>query len=195
MRPFCGMRRCRTWMSIRRGAKRWQKLSPISSPPPQRWSGKSGRSWPRRMRTQGTAASPRRSHRNEQAQPVVSRCLERSWHAGRPAQAQRRGGEARFEGGKIDLKVRTSNSSVACATNLACRPAMSAGQGIRKVPRDLEVSVESGAANLRYLVDSYLDWAARQDIPIVEGVAVDLNTVETAPWSRLGGGCRGAFVH
>ena len=55
--------------------------------------------------------------------------------------------------------------------------------------------MESGAANLRYLVDSYLDWAARQDIPIVEGVAVDLNTVETAPWSRLGAGCRGAFVH
>src|SRR4051812_39528236 len=48
---------------------------------------------------------------------------------------------------------------------------------------------------LRYLIDTYLDWAARQQVPIVEGVAVDLNVIETAPWSRLGGGARAAFVH
>ena len=34
----------------------------------------------------------------------------------------------------------------------------------------------------------------RQGIPIVEAVAVDLNAVETAPWPRLGGGARAAFV-
>ncbi len=46
----------------------------------------------------------------------------------------------------------------------------------------------------RCLVDSYLDWMGRQGIPIVEGVAVDLNAVETAPWPRLGGGARATFV-
>jgi mannose-6-phosphate isomerase-like protein (cupin superfamily) len=55
--------------------------------------------------------------------------------------------------------------------------------------------VASANSNLRYLIDSYLVWAARQQIPVVEGVAVDLNTLETAPWARLGGECRGAFVH
>ena len=48
---------------------------------------------------------------------------------------------------------------------------------------------------LRYLIDSYLDWTKVQNIPIVEGVAVDLNTIETAPWPRLGEDCRAAFVH
>ena len=52
----------------------------------------------------------------------------------------------------------------------------------------------SDKGDLRYLIDSYLDWTARQGIPIVEGVAVDLNAVETAPWPRLGGGARAAFV-
>jgi mannose-6-phosphate isomerase-like protein (cupin superfamily) len=43
-------------------------------------------------------------------------------------------------------------------------------------------------------VDTYLEWMARERIPIVEGVAVDLNQVETAPWPRLGSGARAAFV-
>ncbi len=47
---------------------------------------------------------------------------------------------------------------------------------------------------LRYLIDSYLEWAARQGVPIIEGIAVDLNAVETAPWPRLGGKCRAAVV-
>jgi mannose-6-phosphate isomerase-like protein (cupin superfamily) len=55
--------------------------------------------------------------------------------------------------------------------------------------------VASANSSLRYLIDSYLEWAAHQQIPIVEGVAVDLNAIETSPWPRLGGGCRGAFVH
>jgi mannose-6-phosphate isomerase-like protein (cupin superfamily) len=56
-------------------------------------------------------------------------------------------------------------------------------------------AVANGAANLRYLIDSYLVWAAGENIPLVEGVAVDLNAVETAPWPRFGGGVRAAFVH
>jgi mannose-6-phosphate isomerase-like protein (cupin superfamily) len=43
-------------------------------------------------------------------------------------------------------------------------------------------------------VDTYLEWMGRQGIPIVESVALDLNAVETAPWARLGGGARAAFV-
>ena len=50
-------------------------------------------------------------------------------------------------------------------------------------------------AALRYLIDTYLVWSTQQGIPVVEGVAVDLNTIETAPWARLGGGCKAAFVH
>ena len=50
------------------------------------------------------------------------------------------------------------------------------------------------ANNLRYLIDSYQDWMAREGIPVVEGIAVDLNGVTTAPWARLGNGVRGAFV-
>jgi mannose-6-phosphate isomerase-like protein (cupin superfamily) len=47
---------------------------------------------------------------------------------------------------------------------------------------------------LRYLIDSYLEWAARQGVPIIEGIAIDLNAVETAPWPRLGGKCRAGIV-
>ena len=50
------------------------------------------------------------------------------------------------------------------------------------------------SGNLRYLIDSYKDWMASERIPIAEGIAVDLHRVETAPWPRLGGGVRGAFV-
>lgn len=49
--------------------------------------------------------------------------------------------------------------------------------------------------NPRILIDSYLDWAARQQIPVIENDAVDLGTVTTAPWRRLGGGCRAALLH
>ncbi len=62
-----------------------------------------------------------------------------------------------------------------------------------KIP-DMETAV-GAKPDLRYLIDSYLVWAARQDIPIVEGVAVDLHHVETTSWPRVGVGCRGAFVH
>src|SRR5215468_8030983 len=55
-------------------------------------------------------------------------------------------------------------------------------------------SVADDKGKLRYLLDSYLEWAARQGVPIVEGIAVDLNAVETSPWPRLGKGVRAAFV-
>src|ERR1019366_344126 len=48
---------------------------------------------------------------------------------------------------------------------------------------------------LRYLIDSYLDWTALQQIPVIQGASLYLGAVETAPWSRLGGGCRAAFLH
>ena len=50
-------------------------------------------------------------------------------------------------------------------------------------------------AEAKFLLDPYLDWARREGIPIAEGAAVDLNTVELASWLRIGPGCRGAFVH
>jgi mannose-6-phosphate isomerase-like protein (cupin superfamily) len=55
--------------------------------------------------------------------------------------------------------------------------------------------LSGGKADFRYLIDSYLEWAAGQQIPVVEGLAIDLDSVATAPWPRLGGGCRGAFLH
>jgi mannose-6-phosphate isomerase-like protein (cupin superfamily) len=55
--------------------------------------------------------------------------------------------------------------------------------------------LSGGKADFRYLIDSYLDWAAGQRIPVVEDLCVDLDQVATAPWGRLGGGCRAAFLH
>jgi uncharacterized RmlC-like cupin family protein len=47
----------------------------------------------------------------------------------------------------------------------------------------------------RYLIDSYLEWVRAEGIPVLEDFAFDLRAVETAPWPRLGGGSRGAYVH
>ena len=47
----------------------------------------------------------------------------------------------------------------------------------------------------RYLLDSYLEWSKGQGIPLVDGVAVDLNNVATESWTRLGDNCQAAFVH
>ncbi|HEY6259927.1 MAG TPA: hypothetical protein VIY51_29465 [Xanthobacteraceae bacterium] len=55
--------------------------------------------------------------------------------------------------------------------------------------------MSGGTTNFRYLIDSYLDWVARERVPVVEGLGVDLDDVATAPWPRLGGGCRAALVH
>jgi len=53
----------------------------------------------------------------------------------------------------------------------------------------------AGKAKLRYLLDTYLDWAKGEALPIHAAVALDLLAVETQPWKRLGPGVRGAFVH
>ena len=48
---------------------------------------------------------------------------------------------------------------------------------------------------LRYLIDSYLDWCGAQNIPMIDAIGLDLFSVETEPWPRLGQGVRAAFVH
>jgi mannose-6-phosphate isomerase-like protein (cupin superfamily) len=45
----------------------------------------------------------------------------------------------------------------------------------------------------KFLLDSYLDFANAQGIPVVEDYAIDLLTMETAPWDRFG--LNGAFAH
>jgi hypothetical protein len=45
----------------------------------------------------------------------------------------------------------------------------------------------------RYLIDTYLDWAAQEAIPVIEDFGVDLLAVETKPWARIG--ANGALVH
>jgi mannose-6-phosphate isomerase-like protein (cupin superfamily) len=42
-------------------------------------------------------------------------------------------------------------------------------------------------------IDPYLDWVAREGIPIHEGIALDLFAAETSPWARYG--AKGAAVH
>ena len=45
----------------------------------------------------------------------------------------------------------------------------------------------------KYLVDPYLNWARAEGVPIVEGAALDLLTLETQPWARFG--MKGAICH
>ena len=47
----------------------------------------------------------------------------------------------------------------------------------------------------RFLIDSYLEWATGEGVPLVEGFGLDLLAVETAPWPRMGGDARGAYAH
>ena len=51
------------------------------------------------------------------------------------------------------------------------------------------------AAEAKFLLDPYLDWARREGIPIYEDFSLDLLTAETRPWPRFGDRCGGAFVH
>jgi cupin superfamily acireductone dioxygenase involved in methionine salvage len=55
------------------------------------------------------------------------------------------------------------------------------------------MSDTSGTKEARFLFDPYLDWTKGEGIPVVEGLGVDLNKVETKPWARMGSD--GAFVH
>jgi quercetin dioxygenase-like cupin family protein len=45
----------------------------------------------------------------------------------------------------------------------------------------------------RYGVDSYKEWLAREELRVVEGLAIDCRKVETAPWPRAG--TRAAALH
>ena len=45
------------------------------------------------------------------------------------------------------------------------------------------------------LRDPYLEWVAREGVPIRTGLAFDLLNEPTAPWPRLGGTTRGAYIH
>ena len=41
-------------------------------------------------------------------------------------------------------------------------------------------------AEPRYGIDPYAEWVARENIPVAEGLALDLFQVETADWPRMG---------
>ena len=49
------------------------------------------------------------------------------------------------------------------------------------------MSVTAGAAKptAPYMVNSYMEWAVGEGVPIVEDFAVDLGTAEVSPWARL----------
>jgi mannose-6-phosphate isomerase-like protein (cupin superfamily) len=51
----------------------------------------------------------------------------------------------------------------------------------------------SEPADSKFCLDPYLDWAACEGVPIVEGFAVDLHKVDTKPWARFG--TDGAIIH
>ena len=46
---------------------------------------------------------------------------------------------------------------------------------------------------LKWLIDPYQDWVEAEGLPIYEGLALDLKTLETTSWPRMG--ADGAFVH
>ena len=50
-------------------------------------------------------------------------------------------------------------------------------------------------AETRFLIDSYLEWASREGVPLLDDFGLDLLAVPTAPWPRMGGDARGAIVH
>jgi len=47
--------------------------------------------------------------------------------------------------------------------------------------------------DIQWLIDGYGAWVAGEAIPVVEDVSIDLEAIETGPWSRMG--VDGAFVH
>ncbi|HEY4746340.1 MAG TPA: hypothetical protein VIH38_02210, partial [Steroidobacteraceae bacterium] len=48
-------------------------------------------------------------------------------------------------------------------------------------------------AKPRYGVDAYLDWVAKEGLPVAEDFAIDLFAVETAMWPRCA--VKAAAVH
>jgi hypothetical protein len=49
---------------------------------------------------------------------------------------------------------------------------------------------EKGEDTMR---DPYLEWVARQDVPVVEDFGIDIRKVPVKPWARYG--MHGAFCH
>jgi quercetin dioxygenase-like cupin family protein len=47
----------------------------------------------------------------------------------------------------------------------------------------------------RYGVDAYLEWVAKEGLPVAEDFGIDLFAVATAPWPRCGDGVKAAAVH
>src|SRR4051812_22947072 len=56
-------------------------------------------------------------------------------------------------------------------------------------------SLAPTTAPIRYMVDSYLEWAKQEGPPIIEDFGVDLVEAETGRWPRLGDGCKGAIIN
>ena len=48
-------------------------------------------------------------------------------------------------------------------------------------------------SEIRWVIDGYEEFLAREGVPVVSGLAIDLMKVETKPWARLGADT--AFVH
>jgi hypothetical protein len=51
----------------------------------------------------------------------------------------------------------------------------------------------SEAPEPRELIDPYLDWAAGEGVPVIDGYGIDCLAAETRPWARFG--MNGAIVH
>jgi hypothetical protein len=48
---------------------------------------------------------------------------------------------------------------------------------------------------VKFLLDPYMDWARGEGIPLIDEFGVDLLSLETESWPRLGSGCGGAVVN
>jgi hypothetical protein len=51
----------------------------------------------------------------------------------------------------------------------------------------------AGVEGVGWMIDPYDDWVKNEKIPVASGLAIDLLSVETAPWPRMG--TNGALVH
>src|SRR5262245_6884716 len=60
-------------------------------------------------------------------------------------------------------------------------PAHQIWSAVRRSHGPLEVQSMASDQGPRYLVDSYREWACGERIPFIEGIALDLNTIETEP--------------
>ncbi|MGH9108478.1 MAG: cupin domain-containing protein [Acidimicrobiales bacterium] len=70
---------------------------------------------------------------------------------------------------------------------------MSANDRASDRARDTEAAILEAADAGKLLIRPYLDWSRDQKIPVIEDFAVDLLTVETSPWNRIG--APAALVH